>query len=300
MAEDYSNYDTNRNCHSVKVLRPSIRKINPHLNYDYSNGVYSVNNKSNNTSYYSPSRNINRINNDSFISQITPNTVISQKLKGAPMNYSTFNSTKVSPKRETQISYEINNDSLIRRNSPIRSMNNILNISRNKYITPNPSEIIINNEEESKYINKRNPPNCVFERSKTYSSNRTDISEVYPIKKRKNDLNFKKPCNCVFNNPLTEKNICFCNEHIRIKNIFNFLKDIVEKDSKIEKIKEELAFCSDANLNDLFAFFDVSQSDSISMVDLSDSLKEIGIYLPTFDLKLIIERFDKDLDGRLK
>ena len=46
---------------------------------------------------------------------------------------------------------------------------------------------------------------------------------------------------------------------MRQKNIFLLLKDMVEKDSKNEVIKESLAFCPDANLNDLFAFFDVSQ-----------------------------------------
>ena len=81
-------------------------------------------------------------------------------------------------------------------------------------------------------------------------------------------------------------------------NLFQLLKDIVEKDAMIESIKESLAFCTDANLPDLFDFFDYSRKNAIGPMDLAETLKELGIFLSICDLKILYKRFDKDLDGR--
>ena len=85
-----------------------------------------------------------------------------------------------------------------------------------------------------------------------------------------------------------------------LKNLFNLFNDIITTESKIESIKEALAFCTDANLSDLFAFFDYSQRDSISIIDMSESLKDLGVYMSMIDLKLLFRRNDKNLDGRFE
>lgn len=93
---------------------------------------------------------------------------------------------------------------------------------------------------------------------------------------------------------------CCCVSQQRKKNLFNLFNDIITTESKIESIKEALAFCTDANLSDLFAFFDYSQRDSISIIDMSESLKDLGVYMSMIDLKLLFRRNDKNLDGRFE
>lgn len=99
--------------------------------------------------------------------------------------------------------------------------------------------------------------------------------------------------------PCYHKSYC-CVSQQRRNNLFNLFNDIITTESKIESIKEALAFCTDANLSDLFAFFDYSQRDSISIIDMSESLKDLGLYMSMTDLKLLFRRNDKNLDGRFE
>ncbi len=149
---------------------------------------------------------------------------------------------------------------------------------------------------------RRFSPTCQFNRSSNFSSNRTELIGAYNSVDRRNNLNpYKRRqiCSCS-NKPIDECSSCYCEEHMRQRNLFNLLNDMIEKDSKLEVIKESLAFCPDANLTDLFGFFDVSERESISAIDLSDALKDLGLFLPVSDLKVVFKRFDKDLDARLK
>ena len=91
---------------------------------------------------------------------------------------------------------------------------------------------------------------------------------------------------------------CCCLNHQRTNNLFKLFTDIITQENTIESLKESLAYRPDANLTDIFAFFDYSQRESISIVDFAEALKEIGLYLPMNDLKLLFKKHDKNLDGR--
>ena len=145
---------------------------------------------------------------------------------------------------------------------------------------------------------RKQSPSCYFERNKRFSPNRTDV--LPSPKKNSPNLSPYRTAS-----PLRECTHCCCNscccccvEKRRRMNLFQLLKDIVEKDAMIESIKESLAFCTDANLPDLFDFFDYSRKNAIGPMDLAETLKELEIFLSICDLKILYKRFDKDLDGR--
>lgn len=83
-------------------------------------------------------------------------------------------------------------------------------------------------------------------------------------------------------------------------NLAKFLKDILVLDSNSEIYKESLALKSDVNLQDLFALFDFSNRNSISLVDFKEVLKEFDIYSTLNELKLVFKRYDINMDGRLE
>lgn len=129
----------------------------------------------------------------------------------------------------------------------------------------------------------RSPSPCQFNRSPRFSPNRTNIiSASSPLRTR-------SPIHC-----------CCENNYQRCNNLFSLFNDIINQETKIENIKEALAFCTDANLTDLFAYFDYSQRDSISIIDISEALKELGVYMSITDLKILFRRCDKNMDGRFE
>lgn len=129
----------------------------------------------------------------------------------------------------------------------------------------------------------RSPSPCQFNRSPRFSPNRTNIITA------SSPLRCRSPIHC-----------CCANNRQRCNNLFSLFDDIINQETKIESIKEALAFCTDANLTDLFAYFDYSQRDSISIIDISEALKELGVYMSITDLKILFRRCDKNMDGRFE
>jgi len=91
-------------------------------------------------------------------------------------------------------------------------------------------------------------------------------------------------------------------DHHKIKshNLATFLYDLLIVDSLSESNKESLSLRTDISLRYLFEIFDISNRNSISLVDFQDILKKLEIYVPLPELKLTFKRFDTDMDGRLE
>jgi Ca2+-binding EF-hand superfamily protein len=79
-----------------------------------------------------------------------------------------------------------------------------------------------------------------------------------------------------------------------------FLHEVVTQDVATETYREALSIKSDVSLRDLFTYLDISGRNSISVVDFSEVLKELGIYSSLDDVKLIFKRYDGDMDGRIE
>ena len=79
----------------------------------------------------------------------------------------------------------------------------------------------------------------------------------------------------------------------------NLLWDIVTQENLIEKSKSNLVYCNDINLSDLFQFFDYSQRNGVSKIDLIESLKELDLFISNEDANLIFQKYDKDFDNKL-
>ena len=120
-----------------------------------------------------------------------------------------------------------------------------------------------------------------FTRSPKYSPIRTNIIKSPRINLPKLNNNY---CN---NLDQTEKVL------------IDLLCDIVRQENNIENCKTNLAYCTDANLTDLFQFFDYSQRNGISPIDLIQSLKEVGLFITNEDVNIIFQKYDNNGDGIL-
>ncbi len=87
---------------------------------------------------------------------------------------------------------------------------------------------------------------------------------------------------------------------IKSQNLARYLYDLIIVDSLSESNKESLSLRTDISLIQLFRLFDISNRNSISLVDFQEMLKELEIFVPLPELKLTFKRFDIDMDGRLE
>jgi Ca2+-binding EF-hand superfamily protein len=79
-----------------------------------------------------------------------------------------------------------------------------------------------------------------------------------------------------------------------------FLSDILSYDGISEVYRESISLKTEINLPDLFALFNFSNRNSISLVDFKEILKELDIYSSLNELKLVFKRYDINMDGRLE
>lgn len=162
------------------------------------------------------------------------------------------------------------------------------------------SNILNQNKQLSFSPNQRRLSPVRFDKSPMRNQIRTEV-KLSPLRYEANEQNSSyypsSSCCCCH---LTSCCSCCCNESQKIFNLFNLLNDFATQDAKIEVLKEELAFCSDANLTDLFAFFDISHRETIGPIDLTEALKQLGLSIPLSDSKLIYKSYDKNLDGRFE
>lgn len=78
------------------------------------------------------------------------------------------------------------------------------------------------------------------------------------------------------------------------------LRNETELDRDIEKLRNELIFRSDFNLLDAFKLFDVNGRGFITSREFEMGLKELGVYPTKDEIFLVMKKFDKDEDGRLR
>ena len=99
---------------------------------------------------------------------------------------------------------------------------------------------------------------------------------------------------------LPKLNNNYCNNLNQTENVLtDLLCDIITQENNIENCKTNLAYCNDANLTDLFQFFDYSQRNGISPIDLIQSLKEVGLFITNEDANIIFQKYDNNGDGIL-
>ena len=99
---------------------------------------------------------------------------------------------------------------------------------------------------------------------------------------------------------LPKLNNNYCNNLNQTENVLtDLLCDIITQENNIENCKTNLAYCNDANLTDLFQFFDYSQRNGISPIDLIQSLKEVGLFITNEDANIIFQKYDNNADGIL-
>jgi len=82
--------------------------------------------------------------------------------------------------------------------------------------------------------------------------------------------------------------------------LIDVLKQFIQIEKELEVAKQDLSLRPDFNLLDFFRTFDVDGRGSISSGELSEGMKRYGIFANKEELYLLLRRFDKDNDGKLK
>ena len=79
-----------------------------------------------------------------------------------------------------------------------------------------------------------------------------------------------------------------------------YFNEFIKLEQEIEVSKQELALRPDYNLFDAFRIFDSKGRGLISVSDIELGCQELGIYPNKEDIYLLIKRFDRDGDGKLR
>eukprot|EP01017_Pseudomicrothorax_dubius_P035761 TRINITY_DN5056_c0_g1_i1.p1 TRINITY_DN5056_c0_g1~~TRINITY_DN5056_c0_g1_i1.p1 ORF type:complete len:597 (+),score=162.32 TRINITY_DN5056_c0_g1_i1:82-1872(+) len=78
------------------------------------------------------------------------------------------------------------------------------------------------------------------------------------------------------------------------------LMEFVSMDKEVERLKQDLALRVDFNLMDAFHYFDEEGKGFVHLSRFESKLQSLGIYPNRDDVYLLIRRYDKDNDGRLR
>ena len=223
----------------------------------------------------SPIRDIPKTYENVSYSSVTNNYNYSPVKVENPKNYNLKSSS----------TYDYNYDYSSGRNIPVESTNDVSYRAKlNTYSSPKRDLTPV------KAQFRKSPVN--FERSPRFSPNRTNVYKSPSPQRRTNLSPFRSPICCCRHCCCTTCSCC-CIEHKKRLTIFNYLNDIIDAESNVESIKESLAFCSDANLPDLFGFFDYRQTGFISQEDIISAFKEIEYYPSRMDINYLFKRYNK-------
>ena len=312
-----SSYNNNININVNSTLYKSKDSTlqtysSPYNNNDYS-GCGNLNSSSN--------KNARKLKSIQNISEKT-RRIISQ----SPPHSQSFDYSSVPPMQQQQQqsqSFINSNYNFVPLNKRIEHVSHVQISSPLKQNDNNNNNNIIINDNDISNNDNENPLSKTTidyrARLTTYTSPKRDaLTHPLPSPKQINDISFTnqpqphsppltqpnqhpqppqqhQSCTCVLCGKVCT---CCCLNRQRTNNLFKLFTDIITQENTIESLKESLAYRPDANLTDIFAFFDYSQRESISIVDFAEALKEIGLYLPMNDLKLLFKKHDKNLDGR--
>jgi hypothetical protein len=81
--------------------------------------------------------------------------------------------------------------------------------------------------------------------------------------------------------------------------IRNCFRDLLAIESGLELAKKELALRSDFTLAGAFNHFTGYSQDRLSIDDIFQGFERLGVVCDISDVKLLVERYDADRDGRL-
>eukprot|EP00340_Litonotus_pictus_P010545 CAMPEP_0170539402 /NCGR_PEP_ID=MMETSP0209-20121228/103908_1 /TAXON_ID=665100 ORGANISM="Litonotus pictus, Strain P1" /NCGR_SAMPLE_ID=MMETSP0209 /ASSEMBLY_ACC=CAM_ASM_000301 /LENGTH=360 /DNA_ID=CAMNT_0010841321 /DNA_START=195 /DNA_END=1273 /DNA_ORIENTATION=+ len=81
--------------------------------------------------------------------------------------------------------------------------------------------------------------------------------------------------------------------------LIDFFLKVIQLDTSLNSIKQELFNKDDFNVELLFDSFDLSSTEKISITDFQEVLYDLNVFPSVADLKLIYKRFDRDSDGKL-
>jgi len=82
--------------------------------------------------------------------------------------------------------------------------------------------------------------------------------------------------------------------------LIDVLKQFIQIEKELEVAKQDLSLRPDFNLLDFFRTFDIGGRGSISSGELAEGMKRYSIFANKEELYLLLRRFDKDNDGKLK
>ena len=143
-----------------------------------------------------------------------------------------------------------------------------------------------NNEEEQNEQNEQNE-----EEQNEEEQNEEEQNE---IKNSSNQGNSKTQINQ--NPPIPNQNTYFSYE----QNQFNdFLKKLIEVESKIEDVRIKLASNPDFNCEDVFRLFETYSKGYLNENDLKKGLNLIGVNATDQEIKLLMKRFDLQKSGNI-
>ena len=145
--------------------------------------------------------------------------------------------------------------------------------------------------------------NSFFIRDPLFLDNRSEVLTQEKINDQFKDNNNYltdqiplKVCNrCHCPNPCN----CYCPFDSNKTNLSCLLENLVKQNNIIEGHKDSLSLCTDVNLTDLFDFFDKSNMNCISNVDMKQTLIELGLCPSPTDINNIYDRYDKNKDNKL-
>ena len=322
---DYNlNYSYGFNINNDIKERPNKNYINHRYNNknfsninenDYINDKYNNNiiNNDNDINLNNRFNNINsNINNGKYESIYNDKNEINDNNEYNNENYET-NNVDVNNINDNNINYEYNN---INNYNDIYEYNNInnngsykgltnktKNILENKYVPQNVRDNI-NSLNDTDSLNNKYLIN--EENSESKKISRTLFIRPSPDRKnspeKSNQQYYDKNNNSLSNNNINPLNYnnntnSYAQNEYEENQFDDFLRQMMEAESQIEKIKVSLALRPDFNCEDCFRIFEIDQKGNLDTDDFKKGLELIGVFYTDFEINLLFKRFDLKKSG---
>lgn len=84
------------------------------------------------------------------------------------------------------------------------------------------------------------------------------------------------------------------------ENFVQFIKELLEIESNLEKAKISLIYKSDFNVEDVFRNFEIDGRGYITLLDLNHGLSAFDVFAPMEDIDLLMKRYDLKNEGILR
>lgn len=139
---------------------------------------------------------------------------------------------------------------------------------------------------------KVNPIDLIQKNS--FDNNSLDVS-LHKINRKYNTYFENNSYNQINKKVYKKQTIKTVREHL----IYCF-SDLIKFEASIEILKESLCLENDINIYALYSFFSINQSNSISLEEISLSLKQLGCILSNDANSLLFKRYDLNKDKLLE